>query len=112
MKITTKEHNELMVLSLRGELTLDEVDQFRKAVVDRLHDKARDFVLDLSQVQFIDSLGLESLVWLQDQCLERLGQIRLAGCSDNIKTILRITRLDDRFEVHEHADDAIRSLQA
>jgi len=112
MKITCQHHDQQAILTLRGELTIDEVDQFRKAMLDHMDNKTRDFVLDMSQAQFIDSQGLESLLWLQDQCLERLGQIRLAACPDNIKTILRITRLSDAIQSHENIPDAIKSLEA
>lgn len=112
MKITCQNSDQKTILTLRGELTLEEVDPFRKTVVEQMGEKTRDFVLDMSQVQFIDSRGLETLIWLQDQCLERLGQVRLAACRENILTILRITRLDARLEAHENTQDAIKSLDA
>ncbi len=112
MKITCKHHDQQAVLTIRGELTTDEVDQFRKSMLEQMDEKTHDFVLDMSQVQFIDSQGLESLLWLQDQCLERLGQIRLAACPENIKTILRITRLNDTIQSHESIPSAIKSLDA
>ena len=112
MKITCQHHDQKAVLTLRGELTTEEVDQFRKAMLEQMNEKTRDFVLDMSQVQFIDSQGLESLLWLQDQCLEKLGQVRLAACPDNVKTILRITRLNDTIQSHKNIPDAIKSLEA
>ncbi len=112
MKITCQHHDQQVIFTLRGELTADEVDQFRKAMLEQVHDKTHDFVLDMSQVQFIDSQGLESLLWLQDQCLERLGQIRLAACNDVVNTILRITRLNDTLQSFPNIPLAIQSLQA
>ena len=112
MKIQADNQDELTVLSLKGELTEHEVDQFRKTVIDQIDGRTRDFVLDLSQTQFIDSKGLETLLWLQDQCVENLGQVRLAACKDNIKTILQITRLQDTLQAHDNVQDAIQNLQA
>ena len=111
MKITCQHHGQQAILTLRGELTIDEVDQFRKAMLDHMDDKTNDFVLDMSHVPFIDSQGLESLLWLQDQCLERLGQVRLAACNDDVNTILRITRLNDSLQSHANIPKAIESLQ-
>ncbi len=112
MKITCQHHDQQAVLTLRGELTTDEIDLFRKTMLEQMDEKTNDFVLDMSHVQFIDSQGLESLLWLQDQCLERLGQVRLAACPDNIQTILRITRLSDTIQSHENIPSAIESLKA
>jgi len=112
MKISCQHQDQKAVFTLRGELTSDEVDQFRKAMLDQMDDKTRDFVLDMEQIQFIDSQGLESLLWLQDQCLERLGQVKLAACPDNINTILKITRLNNTIQSHESIPEAIKSLEA
>ena len=56
--------------------------------------------------------GLETLLWLQDQCLENLGQVRLAGCPDNVQTILRITRLQEALIACNDIQTAVESLQA
>ena len=112
MKITCEQHDLYSIATLRGELTKDEVDQFRKTLVENINERARDVVLDMSQISFVDSEGLESLLWLQDHCLERLGQIRLAACNENVTTILRITRLNEAIESHRDLPTAIQSLQA
>ena len=70
----------------------------------------RDFVLDLESLDFIDSRGLETLLWLQDKCNEMLGQVRLAGCPDHIYKVLEVTRLNTRFECHPDVDTAVTSL--
>jgi len=112
MKIISEQHDLHVTITLRGELTKDEVDQFRKSMLEQINEKTHDIVLDMSQVPFVDSQGLESLLWLQDQCLERLGQIRLAACNENIETILKITRLNEAIESHRDLPTAIHSLQA
>jgi hypothetical protein len=44
--------------------------------------------------------------------VEQLGQVRLAACPDNIKTILRITRLSDTLTACDTIENAIESLEA
>lgn len=112
MKITHRHNEQRSIFNLRGELTADEVDEFRKEALQAMDAKTHDFVLDMSQVSFVDSKGLETLLWLQEQCLEKLGQVRLADCPENIKTILKITRLGDAFIACDSIADAIESLEA
>ena len=111
MKITCQHNEQYTVFTLRGELTSDEVDGFRKSALEQM-DKVHDFVLDMSQVPFIDSQGLESLLWLQEQCMEKLGQVRLAACLDNVNTILKITRLDETVVACQSIQEAVDSLKA
>jgi anti-sigma B factor antagonist len=111
MKLSHEDYEHLTVLTLKGDLTADHTDAFRKAALERLSDNARDFVVDLSQTEFIDSRGLETLLWLQEACGEKLGQLRLAGAGGYVAKILEITRLAARFDRHEDIDAAIKSLR-
>jgi anti-anti-sigma factor len=111
MKIACEEHDRLLVAAVKGELVRDQMTRFQEEVLDRVPDRARDVVLDLSQVDFIDSQGLETMLALQSQCADHLGQVRLAACHDNVEQILHVTRLGPRFDKHETVDEAIKSLR-
>ena len=55
-----------MTVLFDGDLSVDEADRasVRRQAMDQ---NIRDFVLDLESLDFIDSRGLESLLWLQDK---------------------------------------------
>jgi len=110
MKLSHNDQHGLTVMTLRGDLAESEPDRFRRAVLERIDARVRDFVLDLTQLEMVDSAGLESLLWLEEQCAERLGQIRLAGCQEQIVEILKMTRLENRFVRCENVKSAIQSL--
>lgn len=110
MKMTHQDQHELTVMSLKGEFNGDEPDRFRRVALERIDARIRDFVLDLDGLEAVDSQGLEALLWLQDQCADHLGQVRLARCPEYVHTVLRATRLDRRFECHADIDAAVRSL--
>ncbi|MFI4859729.1 MAG: STAS domain-containing protein [Phycisphaerales bacterium JB063] len=112
MKITYEDHGPVTVLSVKGELSIDDADRFRREAMQRLDEDVRDFVLDFEQLDFIDSRGLETLLWLQDRCAELLGQVRIASCPDHVSKVLEITRLAARFECHDNVEHAIQSLDA
>jgi anti-sigma B factor antagonist len=111
VKITHEDYDQLTVMTLKGDLTLEHADAFRRAAQARLEAQVRDFVLDVSGMEFADSKGLETLLWLQEQCGERLGQIRLASPTENVSKILEITRLAPRFDCHAGVESAIKSLR-
>jgi stage II sporulation protein AA (anti-sigma F factor antagonist) len=111
MKLSHEDYDQLTVMSVKGDLTSERTEEFRKAITDRLEAKIRDFVLDLKGMEFVDSKGLESLLWAQEQCGERLGQVRLAAATDSVAKILEITRLAPRFDCHPDVDSAIKSLR-
>ncbi len=73
MKIAQEDYEQITVVSLKGDMTADELEPLRRVCNDRLGEQARDFVVDLSDVGFVDSQGLETLLWLQDSAGEHLG---------------------------------------
>ena len=112
MKLTYEDYDQLSVFTLKGEFSgEDQAESFKTTAQERLAGKVRDVVLDLESLEFIDSLGLETLLWLQDTCAEKLGQVRLAAASESIDDILRVTRLNGRFDCHAEVDAAIKSLR-
>lgn len=111
MKIAHQDYDQLTVLSLKGELSAEASEALRRFVGERLAQKTRDFVVDCGDLEFIDSKGLEAMLWLQEQAGERLGQVRLAGATPTIEKILEMTRLSNRFDRHANVDAAIKSLR-
>lgn len=110
MKISYKDNGPITVFSIDGDLSVDEADRFRREALQRLGHDIRDFVLDLESLDFIDSRGLESLLWLQEKCNDLLGQVRLAGCPAHIFKVLETTRLKTRFDCHPDVETAVQSL--
>lgn len=111
MKLTHEDFDQTSVITVKGELTADQIEPFRRLVLERLADKARDIVLELSQAEFIDSKGLESVLWAQEQCADRLGQICIAAPGENLRKILELTRLAPRFPCHADVESALKSLR-
>ena len=56
-------------------------------------------VIDLSRTTGIDSMGLSTLVLLQLRAAERRQTICLRGASEQVRFLLLMTRLEDRFDI-------------
>lgn len=111
MKADFEDLGHLSVVSIHGDLTAEWVDALQRQLRKRLDERVRDFVLDLSRTEFVDSRGLEVLLELQDTCADQLGQVRLANVPENLSEVLRITRLSTRFDTCPDVDAAIESLR-
>ena len=111
MNIRCEDYDHVSVLGLTGEFVADSVDLFRKSVETRLERKVRFFVVDLDKTTFIDSKGLETLLWVQEQCDEKLGQVRLCNPDETCRKILQITRLDARFDIFSDVTEAVKTMR-
>ncbi len=111
MKISTQDYEHVSVMTLSGEFTHDDLEQFGRIVTDRCAHGIRDVVLDCEHLEFVDSTGLERWLRLQETLGTGGGQLRLVHLDETIKTILTLTRLDLAFETHESVENAVRSLR-
>lgn len=84
------------VLTARGELDLVGASRVLDALPDPI---ARPVVFDLSDVTFMDSSGLRSLLAVREAC-ERAGQeLRLARPSDAVLRVLTLVDIVDEFTI-------------
>ena len=60
-------------------------------------------VVDFSGTDRVDSAGLSTLVQLQLRAAERRHTVCLRGVSEEVRFLLLMTRLDDRFEIQPRA---------
>ncbi len=107
MRVETREHGEVTVLALFGELIGGATTQLNEAVEQAFDRQMRDFLVDLSEVTVVDSAGLESLTALQRRCEEQLGMVRFCGADDTLRKVFEITRLDGQLMLHESMEEAL-----
>ncbi|MHC4992251.1 MAG: STAS domain-containing protein [Planctomycetota bacterium] len=111
MKLSYEDHGPITVLTVSGDLTGDQVDAFRRSCLDRFATGVRDIVLNLEYLTFVDSAGLEALLWVIDAASERGGKLRLVKPDPTVSKILEISRLERRFNIHESIESAAKSLR-
>jgi anti-sigma B factor antagonist len=111
MNVRCEDYDHVTVMGISGEFNADATDAFKSQVEERLARKVRFFVIDLQQTTFLDSKGLETLVWVQEQCDERLGTVRLCNPDETCRKILQVTRLDNRFDVFANVAEAVKTMR-
>ena len=68
-------------------------------------------VLDLSEVAFIPSMGLGTLVMLMRNLKKNGQRLLLVGVQPEVRTVFAITRLDKLFEMHASLEAALSHLR-
>jgi len=110
MKVRTQGYNDVAVVELQGELASDFIELFQNTITDIIAAHKTGIVLDMSDVGFIDSAGLEQLLWVRDYCNENSCQLRLAGLDETLTKILEVTRLEDEFDRYAELAEAVKSF--
>lgn len=95
------------VLRLRGPLTTENLSEFQNAV---RRETAPTMILDLSEVPYIDSAGLGSLVAAYTSGHKRGRRLVLTGVNDRILKILQVTRMEHLFLMFPNVWEAMEAL--
>jgi len=90
-------------------LAADIADNLRKLLKERINNGAMKIVVDLSKVDFIDSLGIGAIV-AGKKSLKDGGELVLAGANRNVLTMFKLTRLDKEFQILNSRDEAVQTL--
>jgi anti-sigma B factor antagonist len=102
----------VIVMELPETLNHAEGEKFLSELQPLLEVHRPRVVLDCSQVQHMDSAGIETLLYCMQEAMKRDGDLKLAAVSPASATIMELMRVDRLFEVFETADEAVRSFQA
>ena len=110
MNISSETHLAAVVLRLEGEFTIDEVDHFRRDVKESMETSNAHYIIDCEALTLIDSVGLESFLWLSEELSKSGNKLRFANVSQTVSCVFELTRLDRVFNVHDCVESAARSV--
>jgi anti-sigma B factor antagonist len=98
------------LLAVAGDVDITTADQLAQAGLRAVTEHpTRTLVLDLREVTFMDSTGLNALLTLRDAATRAGTQLRLRDIPRQVQKILAITALDQLFAPHRHRHDPRRS---
>ena len=100
MKYPVVQHLNNSVISLSGEIDLNESPNVRKQILGQLQ-KGSDLLIDLSAVEYIDSSGVASLVEGLQTARSKKLNFALVGVSNSAMQVLQLSRLDTVFIIYE-----------
>ena len=110
LDIRETEREGVTILSLKGRLTVGEASSVREKVSEVLAKGCNKLILDLSEVDYIDSTGLGSMVICYTTIKKSGGVLKLVNLNKRNIELLLLTKLHTIFEVFSDERDAVNSF--
>ena len=111
MQIEERSAGDVIVLDLKGKMTLGEGDELLRDKINSLILQGRrKIVLNLEEVPYIDSAGLGEIVRTYTTISRQGGSMKLLNLTKRITDLLAITKLLTVFETYDSEADAVRSF--
>jgi len=110
LEIHQREHEGIIILELKGRITLGPEASALRDKVKALNDAgSHNLVLDLAGVDYIDSTGLGALVMCATTLRRNQGNVKLLRLNRRNIELLVMTKLATVFEIFTDEQDAVNS---
>jgi anti-sigma B factor antagonist len=113
MKASTRNVDEITVVDLSGRITLGEGSVVLRDTVRNLVGQGnKKILLNLGDVNYIDSSGIGELVSAFTSVRNQGGELKLLNLTKKVHDLLQITKLYTVFDVKDDEAVAIKSFKA
>jgi anti-sigma B factor antagonist len=111
MQTKTRLVGDVVVVAVSGRITLGEGNVILRELVRDLSEKEKKkIVLNLSEVNYIDSSGVGELVKTHTTIRNKGGELRLSNLSKRVHDLLEMTRLSTVFDIQKDEASALASF--
>lgn len=102
MDITTKIDDGIAVINLQGRLDLTSANELKEASRKFISEGNCKLILNMEQVDFVNSSGLGALVSILKEVRTNKGALRISNLASYVREIFDITQLSNIFDICEN----------
>jgi anti-anti-sigma factor len=112
MAILTQKKNDILIILIDYErATVTIADEFNSIVKHEIAFGGRNFIIDLSECEFIDSTFLSALVSSFKKIVEVGGDLKIFGLKPAVNSMFQLTRLSKVFDIYFDQKEALNSFK-
>jgi anti-sigma B factor antagonist len=113
VELVTEKISAGFVLKLKGDVDMNSASQVRGALGDVFRQSPKGtkaLFIDLSQVRYMDSSGIATLVEAMQTCMKQGARLRLVELSSAVRDVFELARLASVFEIFATLEEAAKGL--
>ena len=111
VKIVEREGDDVVVVGLTGELDISGAEPAGERIAEAMPSSARRLVIDMSELDFIDSSGVSMLFGLARRVASRRQELRVVAPEGKpVARVLDIVEFDRAAPVHTDVDSAVAEI--
>ena len=100
MEIQTRHYNNVAIISISGRFYSNFLQQFNQIVSEQLVAGYSCLVIDLKQMDFLNSVGIKAIVQAAQQTRQQGGDLRIANARKNVYYVLKLAGIDQIIKVY------------
>ncbi len=96
-----------VILDLTGDIDLHCATDLRGHLLETLQKKPQVLIINMTEVTFMDSSGLATLVEALQLSRRYQGKLKLVGMQNRVRSIFEISKLDSIFQIYQTQAEAM-----
>lgn len=97
----------IAIISAMGDIDLHRSNNFQQALQGVLKNKPTKIIINLADVNYMDSSGIATLVKLLSNTRKNKIALAIAGANKRVQSVFDITRLKSVFEMYDSVEQAM-----
>jgi anti-sigma B factor antagonist len=111
-KAVSRDVGDVSVIDMDGRITLGEGGGLlRDMIREKLEAGKKKIIMNLAEINYIDSTGLGELVGVYRQVKSQGGELKLLNLNKKVSDLLQITKLYTVFDIHSDEAQAVASFR-
>lgn len=112
MELSFNQIDEITVVKINSrELNHVVSHDFQRQIAPIFDEKKFNIAIDMGSIDFMDSMGIGTLITLRNKLMKEKGCIAMFNISDRVKKIIDIAALHKVFELYGTEEEAVEGLK-
>ncbi len=107
MNVSIQREGKAAIIRAQGDVDLYSSPKLRDAILEAVRLKAVPIVVNLSDVTYMDSSGVATLIEGFQLAREYGGTVRLVGLNERVSEVFKLARLHQVFEICKTEEEAL-----
>ena len=113
VEVTVDKISAGFLLKLKGDVDMNTSSDVRNALAQVFQQQTssmKALLIDLSQVRYMDSSGIATLIEGMQNCMKKGARLRLCELSPSVRDVFELARLASVFEIYPTVSEATAGL--
>ena len=110
MEIKIRKSNEIYIIDVNGEMDLYNSYKLKELVMKMLEKKVVNFIINLEQVDYIDSSGIGALIYICSTIKKMNLKLSITNIHGSVKKVIELTKLMGYFPIANTVEEAISTF--
>ena len=112
MELKIRKNGEIYIIDVNGEMDLYNSYKLKELVMKMLQKNVKNFIINLAQVDYIDSSGIGALIFICSTIKKMNLKLAISNVHGSVKKVIELTKLMKYFPLAATVEEALATLNS